>query len=121
MTKKVLNFTTTVILILVAICSIISFVGCGTKTRRDTGLAIAKDLNSIELANKYRQPVKVEVYENKYYVSYARDIEHTSIDGEEDYIKIYYVDVYDNNKKMVDFNMGYSYEQAITPFAEAKP
>lgn len=128
MTKKVLNFMTMIILILVAIFALISCVSCGTPERRThtTGLVKAKDMNAIALANKYNQPVTVEAYKEKgkvinYYVTYSRDIRHEDIDGNEDYIKIYYADKYDANNKMVDFNMGYSYVQAMSVFGEAKP
>lgn len=128
MTKKIINFMTTLLLILAAMCALISFVGCGTPERRThtTGLVKAKDMNAIALANKYNQPVTVEAYKEKgkvinYYVTYSRDIRHTDTDGNEDYIKVYYADKYDSNNKMVDFNTGYSYVQAISVFGEAKP
>lgn len=128
MTKKVLNFMTTIILILVAIFALISCVSCGTPERRThtTGLVKAHDMNAIALAEKYNQPVMVESYKEKgkvinYYVTYTRNIRHTDTDGNEDYIKVYYADKYDANNKMVDFNMAYSYAEAMSVFDPIKP
>lgn len=103
-------------------------VSCGTKTRRDThtGLVKARGIKAIEIGMTYNHKVKIEAYQENgtvknYYVSYEKPIKYINGNFEETYVNLTYVEKYDLNKKVVDYNIGYDYYEAMSYFNTTRP
>lgn len=108
--------------------STMAAVSCNKVERRETesGLVKANDLKAIQIATNYDQKVKIEAYKEdgnvkNYYVSWTHPVKYTNGEGLEMMVDLTYVEKYDPNLTVTDYNIGYSYEEAMATFAQAKP
>lgn len=124
MTKKVINFMTTLLLILAAICALISFVGCGTTIIEDRGADVfgqakgwytvserenimrnyVRDTKNVEIETVYSS--RISDNELNYYVVYTMDN------------KTYICEHYDDNGNYIDRTTGESAYDAVVPYAK---
>ena len=124
MTKKVVNFMTTLLLILAAICALISFVGCNTKIIEDRGADVfgqakgwytvserenimrnyVRDTKNVEIETVYSS--RISDNELNYYVVYTIDN------------KTFICEHFDDNGNYIDRNVGESIYNSIAPYAK---
>lgn len=117
MTKKIVDFMTTTLLIITAIFALINLVGCGTKKEEDntTGLVEVETDMAKDLAKWYRynNKVKVEAYkENGNIVNYYVTLE---VNNETIAHK------YTTDGVCIGTNYGEDYYDAMEYFTPAKP
>ena len=108
--------------------SAMTAVSCNKVERRETesGLFKAKDIKATQIATNYDHKVKIEKYiENgeikNYYVSYTHPIRCTNMDGDEKIVTMVYVEKYNPNLTVEDWNIGNSYYEAMSYFGQIKP
>ena len=124
MTRKVIDFMTTTLLILAAICALISFVGCGTTIIEDRGADVfgqakgwytvserenimrnyVRDTKNVEIETVYSS--RISDNELNYYVVYTMDN------------KTYICEHYDDNGNYIDRTTGDSAYDAVVPYAK---
>lgn len=108
--------------------STMAAVSCNKVERRETesGLVKAKDVIATQIATNYDHKVKIEAYKENgeiknYYVSYTHPLRCTNMDGDEKIVTMVYVEKYSTNLTVEDWNIGNSYYEAMSYFAQAKP
>lgn len=108
--------------------STMAAVSCDKVERRETetGLFKANDIKATQIATNYDHKVKIEKYiENgdvkNYYVSYTHPLKCTNMDGDEKIVTMVYVEKYNPNLTVEDWNIGNSYYEAMSYFGQIKP
>ena len=112
MTKKIIDFMTTSLLILAAICALISFVGCGTK--KETEVKVTEKTKTEEdiiqeLEDKYNDKDEAEVYVHchddnvvNYYVTYVKLVREEKTESGTIYIYNTIADKYDTEGNFME-------------------